>query len=140
MSGCVFCRVASEGGDALVLDEAGVFALLDHRPLFKGHVLVCPRRHAETLDLLDTDEVATTFGAVQRAMRALTGEEIGAQGTFVAANNGVSQSVAHVHVHVVPRTRGDGLRGFFWPRTRYDDAADLERWQQRVRDAIAAAS
>ena len=133
---CAFCRVRDEEPTALVLDEPGAFGLLDHRPLFHGHVLVCPREHVETLDDLPADELPRLFGAVQRVSRALRSEAVGAAGTFVANNNVVSQSVPHLHVHVVPRRRGDGLRGFFWPRTRYDEDDPIEEWRDRVRAAI----
>ncbi len=140
MSDCVFCVVRDERPAELVLDEPGVFALLDHRPLFHGHVLVCPREHVETVDDLPTSELPVLFGAVQRVSRALRSDVVGATGTFVAANNVVSQSVPHLHVHVVPRRFKDGLRGFFWPRTRYDeDGPDgVEAWRVRVRAAIGA--
>lgn len=138
MSDCAFCRVRDEDPGALVLDEPDVVALLDHRPLFHGHVLVCPRTHVETLDDLPTDELPVLFGAVQRVSRALRSDAIGATGTFVANNNVVSQSVPHLHVHVVPRRFEDGLRGFFWPRTEYDDDEPIEVWRDRVRAAIEA--
>lgn len=137
---CVFCRIRDEDPDALVLDEPGVFALLDHRPLFHGHVLVCPRTHVETIEDLPVDQLPELFGAVQRVSRALRSDAIGATGTFVANNNVVSQSVPHLHVHVVPRRFKDGLRGFFWPRTKYDADEPIEVWQARVRDAIVDAS
>ncbi len=142
MSSCVFCVIRDERPEELVLDEPGVFALLDIRPLFHGHVLVCPRTHVETLDELPADELAVLFGAAQRVSRALRSDAIGAQGSFVANNNVVSQSVPHLHVHVVPRTKGDGLRGFFWPRTTYAAEGEdtVEAWRHRVRGAIAASS
>lgn len=116
-AGCVFCGiVAGDVSADIVWDDAHAMAFLDRSPLFAGHVLVVPRRHVATLpDLVDIDAL---FGVVQRIATALP-DALGAQGTFVAINNGVSQSVPHLHVHVVPRTKGDGLRGFFWPRRRY---------------------
>jgi len=135
---CTFCRIRDEEPHTLVLDEPGVFALLDHRPLFPGHVLVCPRAHVETLDDLPGEQLAVLFGAVQRVSRALRSDVIGATGTFVANNNVVSQSVPHLHVHVVPREFKDGLRGFFWPRSGYGEADPIEHWRDRVRRAIAA--
>lgn len=138
VSECAFCRVRDEQPDALVLDEPSTFALLDHRPLFHGHVLVCPREHVDTIDDLPAEQLPRLFGAVQRVSRALRADPIGATGTFVANNNVVSQSVPHLHVHVVPREFKDGLRGFFWPRTTYGDDAPIEVWRERVRDAIAA--
>lgn len=134
---CTFCRIRDgEVAAHVVLDEPATIAVLDHRPLFAGHVLVMPRLHRETLLDLPAGEVATLFTAVQRLAAAVPAA-MGAQGTFVAANNVVSQSVPHLHVHVVPRTRGDGLRGFFWPRRRYagdDEMADVAR---RIRTALA---
>lgn len=137
---CTFCRIRDEEPEALVLDEPDVFALLDHRPLFHGHVLVCPREHVDTLDGLAAEQVPVLFEAVQRVSRALRSEAFGATGTFVANNNVVSQSVPHLHVHVVPREFKDGLRGFFWPRTNYDDANPIETWRDRVRSAVDAQS
>ena len=134
---CAFCTIRDERPDELVLDEAGVFGLLDHRPLFHGHVLVCPGEHVETLDDLPAGRLPVLFGAVQRVSRALRSDAIGATGTFVANNNVVSQSVPHLHVHVVPRRFKDGLRGFFWPRTSYDEDDPIEVWRDRVRTAIA---
>ena len=92
-------------------------AFLDHRPVFKGHVLVAPVRHVDTLLDLPAELMAPLLTPAQRVAAALGRRRLGAQGTFVAINNVVSQSVPHLHVHVVPRTKGDGLRGFFWPRT-----------------------
>lgn len=140
MSNCTFCRIRDEQSESLVLDESDVFALLDHRPLFHGHVLVCPRRHLGTLDDLPAAQLPTLFEAVQRVSRALRSDAVGATGTFVANNNVVSQSVPHLHVHVVPREFKDGLRGFFWPRTAYTDDEPVERWRDRVRAAIDAVS
>lgn len=102
----------------MVWDDAHTVAFLDRSPLFAGHVLVVPRAHVVTLPDLPAELLAPLFAAVQRVAAAMPAA-LGCQGTFVAANNVVSQSVAHLHVHVVPRTKGDGLRGFFWPRTRY---------------------
>jgi histidine triad (HIT) family protein len=120
-----------------VLADELVVAFLDSRPVFKGHVLVIPRDHYETLPDLPAELVGPLFTRVQRVSAALPAG-LGAQGTFVALNNVVSQSVPHLHVHVVPRTRGDGLRGFFWPRQRYADEAEAAAYAQRIRDALAA--
>ena len=117
---CPFCAiVAGIDDEAEVVYRSNVaVAFLDRRPLFPGHVLVVPVRHVDTLPDLDDAEVAPFFAEVQRVAAAVP-TALGAQGTFVAINNVVSQSVPHLHVHVVPRTKGDGLRGFFWPRTKY---------------------
>lgn len=112
-----------------------MFAFLDVRPVFKGHVLVVPRIHHETITDLPPALLASLFEAVQR-MAAAVPAALGATGTFVAVNNIVSQSVPHVHVHVVPRTKGDGLRGFFWPRTKYADATEADAYAARLRDAL----
>jgi histidine triad (HIT) family protein len=120
MAGCAFCSIVT--GDApahVVLDDDVVVAFLDTRPLFAGHVLVVPRQHVVTLTDLPSDDVGPFFERVQRVAAAVRAA-MGAQGSFVAMNNVVSQSVPHLHAHVVPRTKGDGLKGFFWPRTRYD--------------------
>ena len=112
-------------------------AFLDARPVFKGHVLVAPRQHVVTLPDLPASLVGPFFERVQRLSAAMP-DALGCQGTFVAANNVVSQSVPHLHVHVVPRTRGDGLRGFFWPRQRYASEAEAAEYAARLRDALAS--
>jgi histidine triad (HIT) family protein len=134
--GCQFCRIidGSEGGH-IVYSDAAVVAFLDHRPVFKGHVLVAPVRHVDTLLELPEPLMVPLLGTAQRVAAAL-GRALGAQGSFVAVNNVVSQSVPHLHVHVVPRTKGDGLRGFFWPRTRYADG-ELTAYATLIRDALA---
>jgi histidine triad (HIT) family protein len=133
---CLFCRIAGgEENAAVVLDADGCAAFLDHRPLFPGHTLVVPRAHVETLETAPAELLPRLFGAVQRVARALeTG--LGAEGTFVALNNRVSQSVPHLHVHVVPRRKGDGLKGFFWPRTKYPSAEAMEDVRVRIAAAL----
>jgi len=116
---CPFCGVvAGEQPAHVVWSDDEVVAFLDIRPLFEGHTLVVPRDHVETLTDLPLAQVGAFFSRVQ-SLSAAVRDAMGAQGTFVAMNNRVSQSVPHLHVHVVPRTKGDGLKGFFWPRTRY---------------------
>jgi histidine triad (HIT) family protein len=138
VSDCLFCAIANGDHPAeIVLADEVVVAFLDSRPVFKGHVLVIPRDHYETLPDLPAELVGPLFTRVQRVSAALPAA-LGAQGTFVALNNVVSQSVPHLHVHVVPRTRGDGLRGFFWPRQKYADDAEAAAYAQRIRDALAA--
>jgi histidine triad (HIT) family protein len=135
--GCLFCRiVAGEVEGHLVLDEPDVAAFLDVRPLFKGHALLVPRAHVVTLPDLPADQRDGFLGAAQRLATAMV-EALGAQGSFVAMNNVVSQSVAHLHCHVVPRTKGDGLRGFFWPRTRYDEG-EAATYAARLRGALGS--
>jgi histidine triad (HIT) family protein len=134
---CVFCQIVSGEKDAsVVLDEAGCLAFLDHRPLFPGHVLLVPREHYETLAELPADLTEPLFVQARRLALAVEAAT-GAEGTFVAMNNKVSQSVPHLHVHVVPRRKGDGLRGFFWPRQKYRDAAEREAVAEHVRRALA---
>ena len=136
---CLFCRiVADEVPSTRVLDEPDVVGFLDTRPVFKGHVLLVPRRHVDTILDLPDELKHPLLDAAQRTARAAV-DGLGAQGTFVAMNNTVSQSVAHLHVHVVPRTKGDGLRGFFWPRSTYADDAEAASYGERLRAALPAA-
>jgi histidine triad (HIT) family protein len=136
---CVFCSiVAGDVAADLVLDEPDLVAFLDRRPVFKGHVLLVPRQHVDTLLDLPVELHATLLGAAQRLAAAVV-ESLGAQGSFVAMNNVVSQSVPHLHVHVVPRTRGDGLRGFFWPRTKYASEQESVEYAARIAGALAPA-
>jgi histidine triad (HIT) family protein len=124
-AGCKFCQIiAGEIPAHFVLDTDDVVAFLDHRPLFPGHTLVLPREHVETLADLPEDRVGPFFRQVQRVEAAVR-TAMEAEGSFVAENNVVSQSVPHLHVHVVPRRRKDGLRGFFWPRTRYASDGEM---------------
>jgi histidine triad (HIT) family protein len=120
----------------MVLDEPDVVAFLDHRPVFKGHVLVVPRLHVVTLPDLPHELLAPLFGAVARCCRAMV-NGLAADGSWVAENNVVSQAVPHLHVHVVPRRRKDGLRGFFWPRQKYADEAEMSDYAARLRSALA---
>lgn len=133
---CAFCGIATgSAGAARVLEDERFVAFLDHRPLFPGHVLVAPRDHHETLPDLPPGAVGPLFAHVRRLCRAVP-EATGAEGSFVAVNNTVSQTVPHLHVHVVPRRRGDGLRGFFWPRSPYRDAAHRDQVAARIRSAL----
>ncbi len=135
---CLFCSiVAGETPADLVLDTPAVVAFLDHRPLFPGHTLVVPRAHFETLRDLDDVTRDELFAQVQRVAAAVQ-DATASAGSFVATNNVVSQSVPHVHVHAVPRNRKDGLRGFFWPRTKYADAAEAAAVAESIRVALAA--
>jgi histidine triad (HIT) family protein len=133
----LFCAIAAGTQPAhIVLDTPEVVGFLDIRPVFKGHVLLAPRTHVETLVELP-DELLAPFFRASRSAAAAVRTAYGAQGSFVAINNVVSQSVPHLHVHVVPRTKGDGLRGFFWPRTKYADEAEAESYAERLRKALA---
>lgn len=137
MSGCLFCEIADRTTPSVIVHEdPDVLAFLDHRPLFLGHTLVIPRTHHETLADLPGELLPILFDRVQdleRAVRAATG----APGTFVAMNNTVSQSVPHLHVHVVPRRPKDGLRGFFWPRTRYGSEQQMTETGEAIAEAMA---
>jgi histidine triad (HIT) family protein len=131
----IVCQVVRGTLDAaVVLRTDEVVAFLDIHPVFKGHVLVAPVQHVDTLLELPTELMAPLLTAAQQLARAL-GAALGPQGTFVAVNNVVSQSVPHLHVHVVPRTKGDGLRGFFWPRTRYAEG-ERDAYAALLREAL----
>jgi histidine triad (HIT) family protein len=130
--GCPFCEIIEGEVEAhVVYADTEVVAFLDRSPLFHGHTLVVPRQHVVTLADLDEARVGPFFRRVQHISRELP-INLGVEGSFVANNNVVSQSVAHLHVHVVPRRRGDGLRGFFWPRTKYADG-EAEAMASRLR-------
>jgi histidine triad (HIT) family protein len=134
----VFCDIVAGRVPAdTVLADDDTVAFLDARPVFKGHVLVAPREHVVTLPDLPASRIGPFFSRVQRVSAAMPAA-LGCQGTFVALNNVVSQSVPHLHVHVVPRTRGDGLRGFFWPRQRYASDAEAAEYADRLRAALAS--
>jgi histidine triad (HIT) family protein len=134
--GCKFCQIiAGEIPAHFVLDTDEVVAFLDHRPLFPGHTLVLPRGHVETLADLPPDEVGPFFRQVQRVEAAVR-TAMEAEGSFVAENNVVSQSVPHLHVHVVPRRRKDGLRGFFWPRTKYAGGGEMAVVAARITEQL----
>jgi histidine triad (HIT) family protein len=135
---CVFCAIRDGDVPAhVVLDEPDALAFLDATPLFAGHVLLVPRTHYDTLVDVPADLVGPLFTAAQRLAAAVR-QAVGAQGTFVAMNNVVSQSVPHFHIHVVPRTKGDGLRGFFWPRTKYASADEAAQVAARIKETLAA--
>ena len=134
---CPFCAIVAGSLPAqVVLDEPDLLGFLDARPVFKGHVLLVPRRHVDTLLDLPARLREPLLEATQRLAAAVVAG-LGAQGSFVAMNNVVSQSVPHLHVHVVPRTKGDGLRGFFWPRTTYADDVEAANYAGRLVAALA---
>lgn len=133
---CVFCEIARGVVPAhIVFQDERSLAFLDTRPLFPGHVLLIPREHCETLGDVPSPVIGPLFENAQMLARAVE-RAIKAEGTFVAINNRVSQSVPHLHIHVVPRTKGDGLRGFFWPRTKYANEVDASRVAESIRAAI----
>ncbi|GAA0907240.1 HIT family protein [Virgisporangium ochraceum] len=140
MADCLFCSIIAGSVPAFeVASTDECVAFLDIRPVFKGHVLVVPRAHVVTLADLDPGLLSPFFGFVQQLSRAVEAG-LGAGGSFVAMNNKVSQSVAHLHVHVVPRTKGDGLRGFFWPRTKYESDEEAASYASRVGNALGGHS
>src|SRR3954451_13978693 len=133
---CLFCRIVSgELPATIVYEDDNSVAFLDHRPLFPGHTLLIPREHVETLGELPVKHVGPYFEAAQLLSRAVE-SAMDAEGTFVAMNNRVSQSVPHLHVHIVPRRKKDGLKGFFWPRTKYKDAEDMEEVKKKIATAF----
>ncbi len=137
--GCLFCAIVAGAEPAtLVVEEPDVVGFLDHRPVFKGHTLLVPREHFATLPDLPERLLVPLFGAAQRVAAAMV-DGLGAQGSWVSMNNVVSQAVPHLHVHVIPRARKDGLRGFYWPRTRYESDAEMEEIAAKLRAAIARA-
>jgi histidine triad (HIT) family protein len=136
---CVFCRIVAGEIEADIVtrtDEVVVF--LDHRPLFAGHCLVVPRLHFETLLDLPTELDPPLWSTVRRVSRAVE-SGLGADGFFVAANNRISQSVPHLHVHVIPRRKKDGLKGFFWPRYKYKDRQEVDRVLAALVEALPPA-
>jgi len=138
--GCVFCAIADGRSPAArIADEPHAFAFLDARPVFKGHVLIATQDHVADLAELPEKDIAPVFGLARRVANALeTG--LGAGGAFVAVNHRISQSVPHLHVHVVPRNKGDGLRGFFWPRRPYASSEEAEAFASKIRAALRPAT
>ena len=139
MAGCLFCGIVAGEVDAhIVLSTEHMVGFLDVRPVFKGHTLLVPRQHVETLPDLPGALRDPFLEAGQHLATAML-SGLGAQGSFVAANNTVSQSVPHLHLHVVPRTKGDGMRGFFWPRTKYADADEMADYAARLASEVSRA-
>jgi histidine triad (HIT) family protein len=135
-SECLFCQISSgKIHAAIVVEDEHTLAFLDHRPLFPGHCLLIPKEHIETLADLPPPAIAPLFAAAQVLSKAME-LGLGAEGSFVAINNRISQSVPHLHVHVVPRRKKDGLKGFFWPRGKYKDEQEVERVRAALQDAV----
>lgn len=133
---CLFCRIVS--GDlpaTIVYEDKNSLAFLDHRPLFHGHTLLVPREHLETLADVSPQLIEPYFKAAQ-LLSLIVESAMDAEGTFVAMNNRVSQSVPHLHVHIVPRRRKDGLKGFFWPRTKYKSDEEMKEVQSKIQAAL----
>ncbi|MHB2017027.1 MAG: HIT family protein [Candidatus Xenobia bacterium] len=136
---CVFCSIVAGTWPAVIVaTDAHTVSFLDHRPLFPGHTLVVPRPHVVTLPDLPPDLIAPLFAQARRMASAME-QGLGAEGSFVALNNRVSQSVPHLHVHVVPRRRKDGLKGFFWPRHSYASPVEMEETAARLRTVLGGA-
>jgi histidine triad (HIT) family protein len=134
--GCTFCDVVSgKITSVIVFEDENCLGFLDHRPLFPGHSLLIPKQHVETLTVLP-DKLITTFFSATKLLTAAVQSACHAQGSFVAINNKVSQSVPHLHVHIVPRRKGDGLKGFFWPRFPYISENDKQAVAQTIRDEV----
>ncbi len=134
---CLFCGIVSDEVDATIVFQDDIsLAFLDHRPLFPGHCLLVPREHFETLSDLPQELIGPFFENVQLLTRAVE-LALEAEGSFVAMNNRVSQSVPHLHVHIVPRRKKDGLKGFFWPRSKYVSAPEMAAVKQSIQKAIA---
>ncbi|MFW5775111.1 MAG: HIT family protein [Chitinivibrionales bacterium] len=133
---CVFCDIIySDSSDIIVCRDSQQTAFLDKRPLFFGHVLLVPNQHIETFDALPQESILPYFLTAQRLATAIP-KAVDAVGTFVAMNNRVSQSVAHLHLHIVPRNVKDGLRGFFWPRKKYESDSQMRQIAANIRDAL----
>jgi histidine triad (HIT) family protein len=133
---CAFCAIVQAPEPAFpVLEDESSVAFLDYRPVFHGHALLVPRAHVATLADLPDALIAPLFANARLLARAME-EGLQAEGTFVGVNNKVSQSVPHLHVHVVPRKRGDGLRGFFWPRQKYAGPDAMREVQQKLKEAV----
>jgi len=136
---CLFCQIVARLREAAVVwEDERSLAFLDHRPLFPGHCLLIPKTHIATLSDLPSQDIAPFFAAAQRLSGAVE-EALGAEGSFVAINNRVSQSVPHLHAHVVPRKRKDGLKGFFWPRGKYASAEEMEAIRLKLEKACVPA-
>ena len=131
-AGCVFCQIARGAVAApVVFQDETSLAFLDHRPVFPGHTLLIPKQHYETLADLPAALIQPYFAAAQLLARAVE-SALEADGTFVGINNRVSQSVPHLHIHVVPRRKKDGLRGFFWPRQPYKTTEEAEEIRKKI--------
>jgi histidine triad (HIT) family protein len=137
MKDCLFCQIANRRMNAnVVFEDQLSLAFLDHRPLFPGHSLLIPKQHVETLTDLPSELVPQFFRSAQQIAEAVE-RAMQAEGTFVAINNKVSQSVPHLHVHIVPRKKGDGLKGFFWPRKKYQSEEEMAEVAARIRARLS---
>jgi histidine triad (HIT) family protein len=134
-SQCKFCEIAEGKAECFsVYESRDEIAFLDIRPLFHGHLLLIPKSHVETIMDLPTEYIPTLFTTAKLLSIAVQ-EAMSAEGIFMAINNGVSQSVPHLHIHIVPRRKKDGLKGFFWPRTSYDNK-EIEEVQRKIKETV----
>jgi histidine triad (HIT) family protein len=134
---CAFCRIISgEIESHIVFEDAVSLAFLDHRPLFPGHSLLVPKNHYETLNDLPAELIEPLFTNARLMARAVE-QAMKAEGTFIAINNRISQGVPHLHIHIVPRRKKDGLKGFFWPRNPYKDEAELLKTQKAIQKTVS---
>jgi histidine triad (HIT) family protein len=137
VNSCVFCKIITrEVPAAIVFEDDASLAFLDHRPVFPGHCLLVPKPHLDSFAEIEPPLLGKLF-ANARLLALAVEKGVGAQGAFVAVNNRVSQSVPHMHIHVVPRTKGDGLKGFFWPRHKYRDPEHMEEVRRALAEATA---
>ncbi len=135
-SGCIFCRIVDGKIEAArVYEDEHTIVFLDHSPLFHGHCLVVPKQHYDTLPDVPPDRMAPLMNVAQVVCRAVE-HGLAADGSFVAVNNKISQSVPHLHVHVIPRRKGDGMKGFFWPRRPYADKGQMEETRSQLERAV----
>jgi histidine triad (HIT) family protein len=134
---CLFCSIAKKETDAaIVFEDENFIAFLDHKPLFKGHTLLVPKNHVELFTDLGESMILPFFMIAQNLNLAIVAA-MNAEGCFLAMNNKVSQSVPHLHLHVVPRKKGDGLKGFFWPRKKYRDADEIRETMEKIRRELS---
>jgi histidine triad (HIT) family protein len=133
---CIFCQiVAGSVAAPVVFEDETSLGFFDNRPLFPGHVLLIPKDHYQTLAYLPPALIQPLFANSQLLARAIE-QALDAEGTFVAINNRVSQTVPHLHIHIVPRRKGDGLRGFFWPRQAYKSPEEIEKIRKNIRETL----
>jgi histidine triad (HIT) family protein len=134
---CKFCKITKEELEAYrVFEDRISIGILDHRPLFPGHVLLMPKKHYITIADLPNDLIQAFFSNLQLVSKAVQ-QAMESQGTFIAMNNRVSQSIPHLHVHIVPRNKGDGLKGFFWPRQKYSSEEHKTEVQRIISQTIS---
>ena len=136
MDNCIICKiVSSPEKNFVVYEDEGYIAFLDIRPVFLGHCLLSPKTHYSTFYDLPNEKIEDYFTLLKRLGKSVE-KAVSAQGTFIAMNNKISQSIPHLHCHIIPRNKGDGLKGFFWPRVSYQDDAQKKEIQLRIKKNI----